>query len=479
MAAVVVVLIAVAFAVTSLTKNHLYSQIDHRLATAARLRALAAPEYDDSAPHNVDRLSSFYEGVFQRDGGLMALYPISLETGRQADTPDLSLDEAIEAARSKGPITTGSEAGGSTQWRLRIAQTRDGTLVVIGLPLDDVTETIRRLIAIEVIATTAIVVVLGAVSWWVIRLGIRPVKQMTATATTIAAGDLSQRVTDASPSTEAGQLGLAINHMMEQLEGSFNERSASQERLQQFVADASHELRTPVTTIRGYAELYRLGGLPDGERLSEAMRRTEQEAVRMSRLVDDMLTIAKLGAGRPLDQRPVDLAKLVADAATDARVVAPDREITVDAPSPVIVTGDEDRLRQVLANIVGNALIHTPPGTAINLRASAAGDRAELAVTDHGPGMRPEVAAKVTERFYRADPGRARAQGGSGLGMAIVDATVNAHGGAVSVISQLGAGTTVRVALPISPPAAPPLPHPSVQPLPSVGGPTGGPPTLG
>jgi two-component system, OmpR family, sensor kinase len=291
--------------------------------------------------------------------------------------------------------------------------------------------------------------VLGAVTWWVIRLGIRPIKQMTRTATAIAAGEMSQRVPTMAPSTEAGQLGLALNDMLQTLEMAFAQRTESQERLRRFVADASHELRTPVTTIRGYAELYRIGGLTEPAELDEAMRRTEQEAVRMARLVDDLLALAKYDEGRPLDRRPTDLTALVADAARDARAVDPDRPITTALDGPIVVLGDEDRLRQVIANIVANALVHTPRGVAIELAAATSGGTARITVTDHGPGMEPEVAARVTERLYRADQARHRDRGGSGLGLAIADAAVTAHGGTITVDSTVGEGTTVTVTLPL------------------------------
>jgi two-component system OmpR family sensor kinase len=328
----------------------------------------------------------------------------------------------------------------------------DDELHVTALPLTDVDNTISRLITVEVVATLLIVAVLAAVTWWVIRLGIRPIKRMTRTATAIAAGerDLSQRVPTMAPSTEAGQLGLALNHMLETLETAFAERTESQERLRRFVADASHELRTPVTTIRGYAELYRMGGLAAPGELDEAMRRTEQEAVRMARLVDDLLALAKFDEGRPLDRRPIDLTALVADAARDARAVDPERLITTELDGPIVVLGDEDRLRQVLANVVGNALVHTPPGAPIELATTTADGGARVRVTDHGPGMAPEVAARVTERFYRADRARARDRGGSGLGLAIADAAVIAHGGTITVDSVLGVGTTVTVMLPLA-----------------------------
>ena len=318
------------------------------------------------------------------------------------------------------------------------------------MPLTDVDDTMSRLITVEVIATLLIAAVLAAVTWWVIRLGIRPIKQMTHTATEIAAGDMSQRVPDMAPSTEAGELGMALNHMLASLEQAFAARAASQDRLRRFVADASHELRTPVATIRGYAELYRIGGLDEPAELDEAMRRTEQEAIRMARLVDDLLTLAKFDEGRPLERRPVDLSALAADAARDAHAIDPDRPISTALTGPVVVSGDEDRPRQVIANIVGNALVHTPRDVAVEIGVATMDGEARLTVTDHGPGMSADVAAQVTERFYRADPARARVRGGSGLGMAIADSAVASHGGAIHVDSAVGGGTTVTVTLPVS-----------------------------
>jgi two-component system OmpR family sensor kinase len=270
-----------------------------------------------------------------------------------------------------------------------------------------------------------------------------------ATVVPDAVGDLSHRVPEMAPSMEAGQLGRALNHMLETLERAFADRSESQERLRQFVADASHELRTPVTTIRGYAELYRIGGLDDRGKLDEAMRRTEQEAVRMARLVDDPLALAKFDEGRPLDRRPVDVTGLVADAARDAAAVDPGRPITTRLSGPIVVSGDEDRLRQVIANIVGNALVHTPHDVPVALATGATDGEAHITVTDAGPGMTPADAARVTQRFYRADRARARDRGGSGLGMAIADAAITAHGGRIMVTSALGHGTTVTVTLPL------------------------------
>ncbi|HEX8804856.1 MAG TPA: HAMP domain-containing sensor histidine kinase, partial [Acidimicrobiales bacterium] len=351
-------------------------------------------------------------------------------------------------------------------------QRATGDVFVVALPLADVDAAVDRLVAVEAAATLAILGVLGLVGWWVVHLGIRPLKQMTATASAIADGDLSRRVPEVAPRTEAGELGAALNRMLGRIERAFDARSRSEERLRRFVADASHELRTPVTTIRGYAELYQAGGLADEAELAEAMRRTGQEAVRMGNLVDDMLLLARLDQGRPLESTPVDLADLVADAARDAGAVAPDRAVTARADGPLVVLGDSDRLRQVLANLVGNALVHTPPGTPVEVRARRAPapsapvdgpDVAVVEVVDHGQGMPPEAAERAFERFYRADRSRARHRGGSGLGLAIVDAIATAHGGTVALDSGEGTGTTVRITLPLAPP-----PDRSVPPTPSA-----------
>jgi two-component system, OmpR family, sensor kinase len=297
---------------------------------------------------------------------------------------------------------------------------------------------------------------------------------MTATATAIAAGDLSPRVPEPAYDTEAGQLGRALNRMLGRIERAFDQRTRSEHQLRQFLADASHELRTPVTTIRGYAELYQAGGLGDlGEHgeLDEAMRRTGQEAVRMGKLIDDMLLLARLDQGRPLESGPVDLASLVADAARDAGAVDPSRAITVASdPSPdrpLVVRGDSDRLRQVIANLVGNALVHTPAGTPIAITTSVDGPdrRAVVAIADQGPGMSEEAVAHAFERFYRADRSRSRQHGGTGLGLAIVRAIVTSHGGTVELTSERGVGTTARLELPLlGSDAPPPPPTPSDEP---------------
>ena len=449
MGLVVVTLVAVALIVTGTTRDHLIGQVDDRLAVAGGFGRFPdrpgpvpnTPPGDSGEP----RPSDFYLGRFDAEGNLTTY--VGSDFGDEA-TPDVSLERAEEGVASRRPFTVDAKEEGGPRYRV-VARESDGEISVVAQPLTDLDDTINRLVMLEVLATSIIVLVLGAVTWWVVRLGIRPIKRMTETAVAIADGDRTQRVPDMPLATEAGQLGGALNHMLGALDDSFAKQQASEERLRRFVADASHELRTPVTTIRGYAELYRVGGLDDGDALDEAMRRTEQEAVRMSRLVEDLLSLAKLDEGRPLERGPVDLALLVHDAARDAAAVDPARPITAVADAPVVVQGDDDRLRQVIANIVGNALVHTPAGTPIELSAALVAGTAQLTVRDHGPGMAPEVAAKVTQRFYRADPARARNRGGSGLGMSIADAAVVAHGGRIEVASVLGAGTTVTVTLPV------------------------------
>ena len=453
MGLVVIALVVLALIITATTQNHLIQQVDDRLSVAGGPERFpnGPPRNDTTGTNdNVDRPSDFYFGRFDASGKLTTVFGSDFAGDGQA-SPDVTLAEAKSSVTSGQPFTVDAVDGG-TRYRVLARQFGDGVIGITAQPLTDVDDTVNQLIFLEVLATSIIVAVLGAVTWWVVRLGIRPIKRMTETAARIADGDRSQRVAEMPSATEAGQLGGALNHMLERLDDAFAQQTASEDRLRRFVADASHELRTPVTTIRGYAELYRVGGLDSDESLSEAMRRTEQEAIRMARLVEDLLNLAKLDEGRPLERRDVDLAALVSDAAHDAAAVDPDRSITAAAARPVVVQGDEDRLRQVIANVVGNALVHTPAGTPIELRVDAVDGSARIAVTDHGAGMPPEVAAKVTQRFYRADPARARNRGGSGLGMSIADAAVVAHGGSIGVDSVVGQGTTVTVTLPVASP---------------------------
>ena len=445
-ALIAVVLALSAAVITRSTRSHLVEQVDAQLREASpQLRPRPGSDATPDGP--TPRLSNLYVGLVSPAGSLSTVHAPDL----RGDTAPLPVAdaEAVESLRSGHAVTVPSDDSGS---RYRLLARREGPrggMAVVGLSLDDVDSAVRRLVAVQGLALVAVLGVLGLVTWWVIHLGVRPVRRMTDAAGAIAAGDLSQRVPEGTPGTEAADLGAALNQMLGRIEDAFDQRAESEARLRRFVADASHELRTPVTTIRGYAELYRTGGLDRDGELAEAMRRTEQEAVRMGSLVEDLLRLARLDEGRAPSRASVDLAALAADAVRDARATAPDREITLHAPGPVVVDGDEDGLRQVVANLLANALVHAP-GAPISARATVEDRMAVLEVSDRGPGMAEADAARAFERFYRADASRSRHHGGSGLGLAIVEATVRAHGGSARLTSAPGEGTTVRIDLPLA-----------------------------
>jgi two-component system OmpR family sensor kinase len=303
---------------------------------------------------------------------------------------------------------------------------------------------LEAFIGLAVVAATAILALL------IIRVSLRPLERMGRVAADIAAGDLSRRVDPATPRSEIGRLGLALNGMLSQIEKAFEERTESNRRLRRFVADASHELRTPLTSIRGYSEMLRRGAAKSPTDSELARRRIEEEAIRMTGLVDDMLVLARLDQGRQLEQQPVDLQAIAQDAVADARVVAPQREISLMAAAPVIVNGDDTRLRQVLGNLVRNAIVHTPLHTSIEVAVSTEDGIGRVTVADHGPGLTSDDLSHIFEPFYRADPSRSRDSGGAGLGLSIVSAVVSAHGGHVKVSQTVGGGATFEVDLPLA-----------------------------
>jgi len=291
-----------------------------------------------------------------------------------------------------------------------------------------------------------------------VRVGLRPLTAIEDTADAIAGGDLSRRIDPAPARTEVGRLAAALNSMLAQIEQAFHDRADTEARLRRFVADASHELRTPVATIRGHAELYRQGAATGPDDVALLLSRIEAESVRMGSLVEDLLLLARLDAAPQLQRTPVDLLSLAADAVVDARAREPDRPIVLrpraEAPwtdEPPVVDGDEARLRQVLANLLSNALRHTPPAAPIEVEVGVLAGAVLCRVVDHGPGLRPEVAARVFERFYRGDPGRVRDTGGTGLGLSIVAGLVDAHGGRVWHEPTPGRGSTFVVSLPAMP----------------------------
>jgi two-component system OmpR family sensor kinase len=328
----------------------------------------------------------------------------------------------------------------------------EGNFVVFAVPLTEMQSTLSQLAEKELLIGLAVIGAMAVLALVIISLGLRPLRRMGVVARDIAAGDLTRRVEPATPKTEIGRLGLALNGMLSQIEAAFAERTESNKRLRRFIADASHELRTPLTSIRGYSEMLRRGAAESPTDADLARRRIEEESVRMSALVDDMLLIARLDQGRPLDKRPVDLRAIAGDAAADARAVAPQRQISLSANGPVVVEGDDIRLRQVLGNLVRNALVHTPQQTPIEIAVSTMEGAGWISVADHGPGLSSEEMVRIFEPFYRADPSRSRDSGGAGLGLSIVNAVVSAHGGQVHVKETTGGGVTFEVELPLASP---------------------------
>ena len=336
-------------------------------------------------------------------------------------------------------------AGGARYRVLAVPDRFDTGTTVVAVPLRDVDQTLHRLLLVEALVIAAVLVAMAAMAYGVVRLGLRPLDRIALTAGKIAGGDLSHRVEPATERTEVGRLGMALNRMLERLEDAFSRREASEERLRQFLADASHELRTPLSSIRGYAELYRMGATDDTDM---AMKRIEEEATRMGILVEDLLALARLDEIRDTRREAVALDALARDAVSDAQATAPDREITLDAPAVPTVLGDRDQLRQVLANLLRNALVHTPRGTPIEVAVRDRDDGVELVVRDHGQGLPPGDPARLFERFWRAEGGRERGRAGAGLGLAIVGAIVEDHRGSVTAANAPDGGAVFTVRLP-------------------------------
>ena len=413
----------------------------------------------------------------------------------QANLPQIPSSAAWLKANAGKLVTVPAQSGTST-WRV-LVQTEQYTnpvlgtqvsgILVVGEDVGNINQTIGRLVSIDLIVGAIVVLGLAIIGIAVVRASLRPLSEIEQTAVEIAAGDLSRRVPDRDPRTEVGSLGQSLNAMLAHIETAFeaqvqSEANArrSEGRMRQFAADASHELRTPLTTIKGFAEYYRQrGGVTTNgngngeltrEDLDRIMHRVEDEATRMGVLVEDLLLLARIDQQRPLEQNPVDMLALAADAVQDARIVAPDRDVrlTVGRDTAFLVIGDEARLRQVVGNLVSNALTHTPAGTPVEVHvrsgllpppppgpdgpvaATPPGPAVILEVVDHGQGLSRDQAERVFERFYRADQARTRKTGGTGLGLAIVSALVSAHGGSVSVDTEPGHGATFRIALPLA-----------------------------
>lgn len=324
----------------------------------------------------------------------------------------------------------------------------DNRIDYFAVPLTEVDDAIQGLLNRLLLAGSIVLLIGAAITWWTVRHDMRPVEDMIDTAAAIGGGDLSQRVPPAPENTEIARLGDALNHMLTHIEHSFESEQEAQHRLKQFIADASHELRTPITSVKGYAELYRAGGLADEEALANAMARIEKESARMGRLVEDLLLLARLDRESSLERGAVDMKLIVDEAVSDFETLEPDRPIHVSGDDSAFVQGDEARLTQVVANLLNNARIHTPPGSPVDVTVRSDNGHVVLEVTDDGPGIPPSELTKVFDRFHRVDTSRARKSGGSGLGLSIVSAIVESHGGTVAASNANGRGAQFTVTLP-------------------------------
>ncbi|OBJ54503.1 sensor histidine kinase [Mycobacterium asiaticum] len=441
-------LLASGVAVTSILRHSLVSRIDSTLMDATRTWAQAPWRHTVSngeGPGPARPPSKFYVRAVDPDGHTMTAI-----NDRNAE-PALPPDNDV----GPDPTTLPSVSGSSIEWRAVTVRGPQGGLTTVAIDLSDVDHTVRSLMLLQAGIGAGVLVVVGIAGFVVVQRSLQPLSEVEQTAAAIAAGQLDRRVTERDPRTEVGRLSLALNGMLAQIQEALaaSESSAatarsSEERMRRFITDASHELRTPLTTIRGFAELYRQGAARD---VSMLLSRIEGEASRMGLLVDDLLLLARLDVQRPLEHHQVDLLALASDAVHDGRAIDPDRTISMevfDGPGTPEVFGDEARLRQVLGNLIANAVQHTPTSADITVRVGTVGEDAILEVADEGPGMTQEDAERIFERFYRTDASRARASGGTGLGLSIVDSLVKAHGGRVTVTTAPGEGCRFRVTLP-------------------------------
>ncbi|SDH55702.1 two-component system, OmpR family, sensor kinase [Sinosporangium album] len=443
-------------------ERSLLKRVDTQLRDFARTIGLRPPPAAPARPPGNLELPSQFQVAFYSPTGSLAR---RLPTG-SPDGPDLTA-EAVSTV-SRRPFTVAGRTG-EREWRVLLESLPSGERVAVSMSLESNQATVRQLLVIEVAVGAVVLTLLGALAWAVVRLGLRPLTRMERTAEAIAAGDIDRRVADADPRTETGRLGQALNMMLERLAAALRAREQSERRLRHFVADASHELRTPLTSIRGFAELYHHGQEARDPLAERLLRRIENEAGRMGVLVEDMLLLARLDEEPMLERSTVDLRVLAGDVVHAARARDSGRPITLEVPAEaVLVLGDEHRLHQVMANLVGNAITHTDRGTPVHVRVAhrpATGEAvpdgqspggqvaggavaAVVEVRDEGEGIDAGHLPYIFDRFYRADPSRSRAHGGTGLGLAIAAALVEAHRGRIEVASAPGRGTTFQVLLP-------------------------------
>ncbi|RJQ70806.1 sensor histidine kinase [Pseudonocardiaceae bacterium YIM PH 21723] len=443
-------------AATSLMRDYLVTKVDDQ---AAQIRPFLANK-SPNAPGPGGRRGPGFGGDY------LLLRRTSTDIIREAENTATKGQPKLPRYSdefSDRPFTAPSTVDGQS-WRVQMFRARwaPDDQAILAIPLSGVDSDVSRLQQVLLIIGLLAVLIFAGLGYVLVRMGFRRLEQVEETADLIAAGDLSRRVAPGHPKTEVGRLAGALNTMLGQIENAFRARETaaaeaqqSEQRMRRFIADASHELRTPLTSIRGYAELYRQGAVPPGPELDRVVRRIEDEAARMGLMVEDLLLLARLDHERPLRQEVVDLVVLGVDAVTDARTIDPERPISLrldlaenEDGRSLPVLADEVRLRQVIVNLMSNAQKHTPAGSPVTLRLSERPGWAVFEVIDEGPGLAPEDAQRVFDRFYRAELSRNREHGGAGLGLSIVAALVGAHGGRVELDTGVGKGATFRVLLP-------------------------------
>lgn len=455
LAALATVGLVVANAVTyTELRSFLVGRVDRSLAASAAALDRAIVRGGPAVRGSIVQLARTAPGTYVelRDESGTPIDSASLSPpGRAGATPELPPD----VAGGQGEPFTVDATDGSTEFRV-LVQTRPFGTLIVAAPLGDVSATLDRLLLIEIAVTAAVVAAIVGLGLLLVRVGLRPLQRIEDTAAAIAAGQLDRRVEDADRRTEVGRLGLALNAMLTRIEQAFAEQEASEARLRRFIADASHELRTPLASIRAYAELFERGAREHPDDLERAMAGIERESRRMGLLVDDLLLLARLDQGRPLERRPFDLAALAGEAVDAARMLDPGRRLELRASRPVPVVGDRERLLRLLDNLLANVRTHTPAGTGADVRVGLDADGSALVeVADEGRGLSEEQRARVFERFYRIDSSRSRDAGGAGLGLAIVQAIAEAHDGTVAVADTPDGGACFRVRLPAPAPAGP------------------------
>lgn len=374
------------------------------------------------------------------------------------DHPELPRIEFDDPSIGQGAFTVESESG-RMEWRATTEELSNGAgTVAVALPMTPIEKTVEQLWVLTLLVGLVTLLAVAVIGWWLVRRAFRPLTRIEDTASAIAAGDLTRRIPPPGAADEVASLSDSLNTMLADIEQAFAVRKASEQRMRQFVADASHELRTPLATVRGYAELYRFGAVREPEEVASAMRRIEDEATRMTRLVESLLLLTRWDSTGQMEREPVDLMVLTSDVVQDAKVRAPGRVVALrrlgTVGAPTVVVGDDGALRQVLTNLVANAIAHTPDGSNIEVALGVESGRCVVEVRDHGEGIDAAAAERVFERFYRADAGRSRERGGTGLGLAIVATIVARHGGTVRHSPTPGGGATFRVELPLQPAAA-------------------------